>query len=145
MIKKHVFFPGVITDPSVIREVTGNNAITGQLATLEGYGLYTQRLDQVPDRAREIRRRNWQEGFKSYVLKKDNMGRVEGAVYSGLTEEDLEALDDWELVELGWMVRNKGRARLVDGRLVNVAAFVITDGQEVEEKIEGSEYNPWII
>ena len=73
------------------------------------------------------------------------MGRVEGAVYSGLTEEDLEALDDWELVELGWMVRNKGRARLVDGRLVNVAAFVITDGQEVEEKIEGSEYNPWII
>ena len=134
----------------IMQALTGNKNLVGHEATLKGYVLGIQRLDQVPNTRLsglpvspyEAIRRNWSDGFESYVIKKGD-GEVTGMVWE-LTPEERELVRDWELIELGWYKDAKGEAVLKDGKKIEIETYVLGDNQEIDRIVDGKEYNSFL-
>lgn len=86
------FGSGANREKGMIEWVTGNPNLKGIPAVLEGYGLYVQKLDQVPKgKIREIlKRAGWNEGFTTYMIKPKAGGKVVGTLWElSLQEREL--------------------------------------------------------
>lgn len=137
-------------EPEIMQALTGNKNLVGHEATLNGYVLGIQRLDQVPSSRlpglpvspQEVVRKNWDDSFESYVVKKGN-GEVKGIVWE-LTPEERELIRDWELIDLGWYKDAKGEAVLKDGRKIEIETYVLGDNQEIDRIVDGKEYNSFL-
>ncbi len=133
-------------EPEIMQALTGNKKLVGHEATLKGYVLGVQRLDQVPKTRMpglpispyEAIKRNWDDKFESYVVKKGE-GDVKGIVWE-LTPEERELVRDWELVDFGWYKDIKGKAVTKDGREVDIQTEGFREGQEVDREVDGKDY-----
>jgi len=137
-------------EPEIMQALTGNKNMVGDEATLKGYVLGIQRLDQVP-RTRlpglpispyEAIKRHWSDSFESYVIKKGE-GEVKGMVWE-LTPEERELVRDWELIDLGWYKDAKGEAILANGKKVEIETYALGDNQEIDKVVDGREYNSFL-
>lgn len=146
------FAYGPLADPDVIAAVTGkqNGEIKMQQATLDGFALGIQKVGNIPDKVmpgmpmspRKLIRQNWGEDFEMYVVVPEFGETVKGVVFE-LDEADVEAVRDWELVDLGWysIVRGMARPNGAPGRRVHTIAVI---GQNVSRWVDGEEYDPFL-
>lgn len=137
-------------EPEIMQALTGNKNLVGHEATLKGYVLGIQRLDQIPKTRLlglpvspyEAIKRNWDDSFESYVIKPGE-GEVKGMVWE-LTPEERELIRDWELIDLGWYKDAKGEADLKDGRKIEIETYALGDNQEIDRIVDGREYNSFL-
>jgi len=137
-------------EPEIMQALTGNKDLVGHEATLKGYVLGVQRLDQVPKTRLpglpispyEVIKRNWDDSFESYVIKPGE-GEVKGRVWE-LTPEERELIRDWELIDLGWYNDAKVEAALENGKKVEIETYVLGDNQEIDRIVDGREYNSFL-
>lgn len=100
-------------------------------ATLEGYDLHIQALDDVmvPSNAKDLLQAIWGPDFKSYGLRAANRNtQIRGTIFK-LTAKDLELLDAWEMVSEGWFERSEATAQLETGLRLKVVVHILTDEQ----------------
>ena len=120
MDKVLYFAYGANRDIKMMQAITGSSELKGKPATLKGYSLYVQRLDQVPDTVsenspapispRDLLKESWPDTFTSYIIKEDPEGEVAGVVWE-LTPLQRELVRDWELVDFGWYGYNSRCSR----------------------------------
>lgn len=143
MEKVLYFGYGANRDPKMMEWITGNPNLTGRQAVLKGYTLCVQRLDQIPDSARENVTANWPQSFTSYTIKEDPEGEVHGTLWE-LTPQDRELVRDWELIDLGWYKDLKVKVTTEDGQEIEVQTEGIGDRQEYDRGVDGTNYETWL-
>lgn len=157
MTEKVLYFGyGANRDAKMIAAITGKaeSELVGKPATLEGYSLYVQKLDQVPDvlsptapykiTPRQILRGGWGGVFESYVIKPDAEGQVTGTLWE-LTPLERERVRDWELLDFGWYHDVEGRVKLGDGTEIDVFTEALDDSQEIDREVDGKNYETWLL
>lgn len=148
------FASGANREKKMMEWITGNPNLKGTPAVLEGYGLYVQRLEQVPDTVspgspinlspREIlKRAGWNEGFTTYMIKPRVGGRVTGTLWE-LSREERELVRDWEMVELGWYKDLRVKVKTLDGREVEVETEGWREGQEVDHEVNDENHPSYL-
>lgn len=157
MAEKVLYFGyGANRDAKMISAITGRpeSELFGRPATLGGYSLFVQKLNQVPDTLsptapykatpRQILRDGWGEAFESYVIKPDTEGEVTGTLWE-LTPLERERVRDWELLDFGWYHDVEGRVRLEDGTEIEIATEAIDDSQDIDREVDGTNYETWLL
>lgn len=156
MAEKILYFGyGVTRAPQMIAALLGKSEteLVGIPATLEGYNLVIQRLDQVPDTInpnapiaispRTILKSNWGNDYVSYEMRQDPEGNVSGMVWE-LTPDERERIKDWELNEFGWHEECEGRAFDAEGNAITVIAERIRSDQAYDHEVDGINYETWL-
>ena len=153
MDKVLYFAYGANRDIKMMQAITGSSELKGKPATLKGYSLYVQRLDQVPDTVsenspapispRDLLKESWPDTFTSYIIKEDPEGEVDGVVWK-LTPLQRELVRDWELVDFGWYGDINTEVTLEDGQNVKVQTEGLRPGQNVDRKVDGKDYETWL-
>jgi len=135
--------------------ITGvhKDRLKGTPATLEGYKLAVQRLDQVPNTIsqeapapvspRDLLKESWDDDFTSYVIEPDPEGRVSGVIWE-LTLDERERVRDWELIDFGWYKDCEGQATDAEGRSISVITERLGDHQMVDREVDGMHYETWL-
>ena len=103
----YFFVYGADQEIEMIKAVTGRKPARICSATLYGYELRVQRLDEITDKGlnpRRILRRVRGSGFKSYVIVPQEGSKVEGSLFR-MPLKDRNQVDEWELVSAGWYDR----------------------------------------
>jgi hypothetical protein len=156
MEKNKIFYFGYATtrELEMMKAITGKENLFGQQATLKGYSLYVQRLDQIPNKvipnspepisAQRILQNNWGESFISYVIKSDENGQVRGVVWE-LDELDYKLLKNWELNDYGWFKDLETNVILENGETISIITGELGDGQEIDHEVEGDDYPSYLI
>lgn len=144
---------GANRDLRMMKAITGADDLSGRPATLKGYGLFVQRFDQIPDvvsqtapapvSPREIIRANWPETFTSYTIKPDPESEVTGTIWE-LTPLQRELVRDWELIDFGWYQDSAVEVLTEDGQLVKVQTEILGNDQEVDQQVDGRDYETWL-
>jgi hypothetical protein len=146
---------GANRDPRMMGWILGQDpdTLTGYLASLDGYGLAIQRLDQVPDKvvqsapiprsARDLLKENWDEDFMSYVIFPSPGDKVSGVMWE-LTPEDRERVRDWELIDFGWYEDVEVSVRDSAGDEHTVVTERLGSGQEFAHEVYGTRYVTWL-
>lgn len=144
-----VFTYGTIRDPQILGKIVGKENLVGYKASLNGYGLNTQRLDQVPNNVsphapvplspRQLLRESWDDGFESYGAKKQEGREMEGVVYS-LNQEGLALLEDFEMVDFGWYKKEEVEVKTPNGEVEKVLILTLGEDQETAQEVEGNDY-----
>ena len=147
------FAYGANRDPRMMAWITGNENLIPKPAVLEGFTLCVQRLDQVPDTPfptspvplspRGILKQSWPDTFTTYIIKEDPKGKVAGNIYE-LTLLERELVRDWEMIDYGWYKDYRGKAKIQEGREVDVQIEGLREGQEVDREIDGMDYETWL-
>jgi hypothetical protein len=146
--KVNLFLYGVMQSDEVLEAVIGARP-TRTPAVLSDFGLYIQRIDQVPDTPpsglpvnlapRTILKRNWGDRFETYMVRPKQGGRVAGSIIEA-TQLQKDLLDDWELCELGWYREWEGVATTIDRQTIHI----VTEGgrleQGVDREVDGLSY-----
>lgn len=133
--------------------ITGNKSLVGSDATLNGYGIYVQKLDQVPDivapnspakiSPQKILRDVWNENFETYVIKPNADKKVSGTVWE-LTPLERELVRNWELIDFGWYKDAVVKIKTDNGDEIEVQAEILGDGQDVDREVNGLDYPPFL-
>lgn len=140
----------------MMEAITGNPNLIGKPASLRGFKLYVQRLDQIPDTISPtapvpispksaILRFDWDETFESYTIKPGSKNdEVSGTVWA-LTSQERELVRDWELIDFGWYKDKKDLIAIAaDGQKIVVETEILRDGQEVDREVDGKDYEPFL-
>lgn len=156
MPKEVLYFGyGANRDAEMISAILGKpkEELVGRVATLLGYKLAVQRLDQVPDATKEdapenisprqILKNNWDESFTSYVIQPDPSGKVSGTIWE-ITPEEYERIRDWELLDFGWYEDCVGEAIDVDGVTIPIVTEMIGPNQDFDHEVDGMNYETWL-
>ncbi len=156
MTEKTLYFGyGVTREPQMIAAILGKSEteLIGIPATLEGYNLVIQRLDQVPDAInhnapipispRTILKGSWGNDYVSYEIRQGPEGNVSGMVWE-LTPDERERIKDWELNVFGWHEECKGRAFDAEGNAIIVITERIGSGQAYDHEVDGMNYETWL-
>jgi len=146
---------GANRDPKMIAAIVGKpeSELVGRPATLEGYSLGVQRLDQIPDitipkapapiSARDLLKESWDETFTSYVIKQDREGKVSGTIWE-LTPDERERIRDWELIDFGWYEDCEGLAKTPEGEEIPIITERLGSGQQIDREVDGIHYETWL-
>lgn len=156
MAEKILYFGyGVTRDPQMMAAILAKSEteLVGIPATLEGYKLVVQRLDQVPDTInhnapkpispRTILKGSWGNDYVSYEIWQESEGKVSGTVWE-LTPDERERIRDWELNDFGWHEECEGRAFDAEGNAINVIAERIISDQAYDHEVDGINYETWL-
>ena len=95
---RYYFGYGADREPEMIKAIIGHNAIDMGEATISGYGLYIQKLADIPLPARTILQKSWGNSFISYVIKPLKGSKVYGRLFS-INSVEIKQVDIWELVD----------------------------------------------
>lgn len=142
MTKVHYYFAyGPAKNSLFMRTLTGNDNLNSVPATLDGYSLHKQNLDQVTDEKaaphlpspREALARTWGQTYTTTVLVPDEKGTVSGVLWV-LKEMDRQTVKDWQLVELGWNKDSEVYVNAPSGKKL-VETEIISPGQKLGEKL----------
>lgn len=155
MEEKVLYFGyGANKTPEMMAAITGNENIVGKPAVLEGFGLYVQRLNQIPNivapnapaplSPREILQSGWGENFESYVIKPNPDTKVHGTLWK-LTPVEHELVRNWELIDFGWYRDAAVDIQTEDGNTIKVQTEIVDPEQEVEREVDGHEYSPFLM
>lgn len=146
---------GANRDPRMVAAITGvpQVELKGTPATLGGYKLAVQRLDQVPDLVlqdapvpispRGVLHANWGDDFASYVIVPHPEGRVAGMVWE-LTPEQRERIRDWELVDFGWQQSCEAQVQDREGRRITVVTERLGANEDIDREVDGMHYETWL-
>jgi len=145
---------GANRDPKMISFITGRpeEELVGKPATLEGFGLGVQRLDQVldslsagsilPISVRALLLESWDDRFRSYIIFPKPDSRIVGTIWE-LSDQDRDRVRDWELVG-DWYKDDSGTATTDDGEKVDLITESLGDGQEFDHEVDGLNYETWL-
>jgi len=92
--KIYFFGYGANRDVQKIGKILGKTPVSCTGAILEGYSLFYQKLEQIPDPAKGFLRSAWGEDFKAYTINPGS-GITAGVIWE-ITKEDLEIIKKWE-------------------------------------------------
>lgn len=154
MAEKILYFAyGANKTHEMMSAITGNGSLVGRPAVLEGYGIFVQKLHQVPDviapnspapiSPRKIITDVWDENFETYVIKPDSEKQLSGTVWE-LTELERELVRNWELIDFGWYKDAKVKIKTAEGEEIEVQTEIMGDGQEVDREVNGRDYPPFL-
>lgn len=144
---------GANSDPFVMQAITGKNTLEGFPATLRGYELCIQNLNQVPDKPvsgalipvppRELLLKTWDESFKTYTVRKSyGDSAVNGWIWL-LDERDQAFVDNWALKDFGWYKNMDVRVEtLIVRQLVVARTEGLSPDQAIAEVVDGVKYDP---
>lgn len=135
--KTQFFGYGALRDRKIIKEIIGHDPGIGRDATIHGYQLAYQVLDQVPETIRPTLEKIWGKDFKAYTLRRGE-GSVAGIIWE-LAAEDLQKIQAWEC-KGSWREEAEGTAKLSDGTVVSVVLEKVPDNQPVKETVDGLNY-----
>lgn len=141
---------GANRDIRVMKAITGSKNLKGTPATLKGFGLYVQRLDQTPDAifpsspvpisVQQLLRESWNDRFTTYIIKTKEGSEVFGTIWE-LTSQERELVREWELVEFGWYKDYKNvKAVTKMGKEIEAETEGWREGQETDHEIDGKKY-----
>jgi hypothetical protein len=147
------FAYGANKTAEMMASITGNKNLTGRPAVLEGYGIFVQKLNQVPDviaphspakiSPQQILRNVWDKNFESYVIKPAEERQVHGTVWE-LTPLERELVRNWELIDFGWYKDAEVKIKTDSGDEIEVQTEIMGDGQEVDREVDGLDYPPFL-
>ena len=138
MDKKLFFGYGANRNRSKIKQVIGRDPGEGVGAILEGFSLYLQDLDQIPERVRADLQKIFGGSFKAYTIVKGK-GFVMGVIWA-LTDEDLEKIKEWEYVG-EWREIIEVTVKSEDFYTVKVLTEKSMDSFPAINKVDGLYYN----
>ena len=125
----------------------------GVPATIRGYSLCIQRLDQTPDTifvnehgsfsVQSLLRRNWDDSFRNYIIKADPEGSVAGIIWE-LDYLDFEIIKYWEIVDYGWYEECDVVAHTDDGQQISVRSVRLRKGHQIDSIVDSISYDPWL-
>ena len=143
---KYLFGYGADREPDMIKAIIGHNALDMGEATVSGYGLYVQKLADIPLPARTILQKSWGNSFISYVIKPLKGSKVYGRLFS-INNAEIKQVDIWELVDCNWYdIAMITATTLGDGKQYNAHTQAIPITQQTEPKIyTGPNYNSWLM
>ncbi|HCC83608.1 TPA: hypothetical protein DEP96_02045 [Candidatus Uhrbacteria bacterium] len=87
---------GANRDATVIKAITGRSALHLP-ASLDGWHLCVQQLNDIPKKVQRLLRRAWGDSFVSYGIVKEPSSRVTGTLWL-LTNAQRQAIHDWEFI-----------------------------------------------
>lgn len=124
--KVNLFAYGVFKDPAMFEALVGHIPEGGSPAVLEDHELVVQKGSEIPQQVIDIIKNTWTQeeldSFITYAVREKIGGYVIGKVWS-VTQDDLRAINDWELAGLWY--------KQIDGTAVNSshgAINVVTHG-----------------
>ncbi|MFZ2886724.1 MAG: gamma-glutamylcyclotransferase family protein [Minisyncoccia bacterium] len=142
---------GTNAHPSMIEAIIGR-APEGRPAFISGFEMIVQALRDVPDTAllsaplpispRKILRRNWDDRFACYGIRRHEERMVRGVLWS-ISPEEREILSSWELIPFGWSSNIFVDVILSDGTTRPAQTEWIYD-QPIERVVDGRKY-PYFI
>lgn len=138
MEKKLFFGYGANRNRSKIRQVIGRDPGEGVGAILEGYSLYLQDMEQIPERVRADLQKIFGNSFKSYTIVKGK-GFVLGVIWA-ITDEELEKIKVWEYVG-EWREIIEVTVKSEDFYTVKVLTEKCIDTFPATKKVDGLYYN----
>jgi len=133
-------------DPKMIEAICGRQLV-GRPASVTGYELCVQRIDQVPRLPQTIlRNAGWKDDFQSYVLREaeDPDKKVYGMLWE-LTSKEREHIRNWELIPEGWYTDHNLGVELENGtRIYGVETEIIID-QPIDRIVETKKYQSYLM
>ncbi len=132
----NVFLTGLLTDNELIETLTGKPLKYNEDVVLEGFDLVIQRLNDIPESARDLLKKTWGDNFESYNLLPGE--RSIRGIKCQITQDQWNRLDDWELGEFGWFVPQEVEIKnLGSGQVEKVMTLVMGQGQTYDRKVDG--------
>lgn len=141
-----VFGYGSDTEADVIKALTDRHPEYIGDAVLNGYELRIQYLDEISDvTVKKILRNAWDDNFRSYVIIENPAKSVMGKLYK-IWIGDRHALDEWELVDLGWYQKVFVDVELTrNGKRYRAETQVLAPGSSARGTVpDGEVKHPWL-
>jgi hypothetical protein len=140
---------GANRDTQMMEEITGAQGLVGSPATLKGWGLCVQRIDQVPNvvlasapapvSVRTLLDNACPPDFVSYTIRPDPDNEVTGMIFM-LNPLQRELVRNWELIDFGWYRDIKVSVVTPEGESIPVQTEALGEGQEVDREVNGHDY-----
>jgi hypothetical protein len=142
------FYYGSGVDEDVMSSIIGKKPLDAKPATLHGYNLGIQGINDIPDvkvvglkmTARELVKDAWGKDYQTYSAYKGG-GEIRGIVWT-INKEDLDLLRNWELVDYKWYSIVDGMVTFSDGKKEKVLTFAVKN-QPIQKNINGMNYDPF--
>lgn len=135
---KYFFAYGALADQEILTTILGESVEPVGETVLNDYVLVEQMLSDivVPEQTKSNLMALWGSDFLSLAIKKQAGKSVKGTLIK-LNDDHFKILDDWELVEDGWFVREDIEIRLPDDTEATTAAtYRLSDNQPSTEATE---------
>ncbi len=131
--------------------ITGKSGFKGRPATINGWILGIQKLNQVPNiivptsvgsrPLREHLQTEWGDEFETYVITSGE-GRVKGTLWE-IKPEERKLIRNWERVGF-WYKEVRVKAFTDDGSEIEAVTECLGDNQSFDRKIDGMNYDPFL-
>lgn len=107
---------------------------SGFPATLEGYELYIQSWEEIPEKVREDLEKYWDSDFKTYCIRRAVGKKVSGTAWL-ITPEERQLVSNWEF----WYEPISAEVRDAQGQTTSAETEVVND-QTIGEIVNGERY-----
>lgn len=131
--------------------ITGKSDFKGRPATLKGWIIGVQKLDQVPEvivptaaGPRPLRKHlqiEWGDKFETYAITPGE-GKVRGTLWE-MDQEERELVRNWERVGY-WYKEVQVKVLTNDGQEVEAVTECLGDNQSFTRKVNGLNYDPFL-
>lgn len=146
--KSEYFFGfGADSQAEMIEAIIGRKPEFIGSTILHDYQLCIQNLEHIPTTGanpREILRRAWGDGFRSFTIRHHEGGEVEGSIFK-MTSYERKMLDAWELVSEGWQDSIIVKVSDSSGNSYKARTQALPKGHDHGQSTEGIKYNPWLM
>ncbi|MCL2869484.1 gamma-glutamylcyclotransferase [Candidatus Saccharibacteria bacterium] len=146
---------GTNKDLAMMQHIVGRDGIKGVPGRLIGYEICIQKAKHMrtlipptspaPKTPRELITNNWYADFPMFVSRPNPLGIAYGTIWY-LTPDELDLVRNWEAVDFGVQDDAYGWALDDNGELHQIItqSFVRPEPVEIDQVIEGSDYEPYI-
>ncbi len=152
MAGKIVYFGyGANRTPEMISWITGKSDLKGKQATISGWILGIQKLNQVPNTPvptsagpkplRKHLQAEWGDDFETYVIIPEE-GKVKGTLWE-ITPKERELIRSWERVGF-WYKETKVKALTDDNLEIDAITERLGDNQSFDRKADGMNYDSFL-
>lgn len=114
---------GANSSSEMIEAIMGRRP-SGFPAILEGYELFIQSWEEIPQDVRRILSNDWGSNFKTYCIRAARGRKVYGYVWN-ITQEERERISNWEF----WYEPVKVKVKQRNGKLITVETEIIDNFQ----------------
>jgi len=132
-MKVKYFGYGANSSPEMMMGIIGRKP-NGFQATLEGYELYIQSWEEIPERVREDLEKYWGSDFKTYCIRPAAGKTVSGTAWL-ITPEERQLVSNWEF----WYEPIAVEVRDTQGKTTSAETEIVND-KTIGETIHGTEY-----
>jgi len=145
---------GTNRDLEMMQHMIGRQDIKGEHGKLIGYEITIQRADQFRDKIistspnpnmspKDLIMKGWGPEFEMFTSRPNPNNVAYGTIWY-ITNEELELVREWEIVDFGCQEDAYGTAVTDDGREVKVITQSFLKPAEIDRVINGDNYEAYI-